>query len=168
MDKSITSMTGQCCYMPIFDCNVSLPLRESVARSPSLKNLLPRVELALIQEDAYKRLYSNNLDQFDAELGASVCHLVKKLDDWAQKYHDLVETNSTKTDTVGGPLVTVDLGINIALTYHFHITRLMVHRPGVTTSDRRQCWEDAVTCVQLLQRLSADAQAETGLVVLRQ
>lgn len=165
IDKSITSMIGQSCYMPFFDCNVGLPDKIDLADT-CLKGLLPRIELALIQEDAYKRLRSSQPGQVGTERRSSILHLSKKLTDWALKYCDLFE--ETPIDGSSSPLALTDLQANTALTYHFHITRLMVHRPSKDPSDKKQCREDAVACIQLLQRLSGDPSSEDGSVMLRQ
>ena len=159
-------MIGQSCYMPLFDCNVGLPEKVDLA-DPCLKRLHPRIELALIQEDAYKRLHSSQPDQVGTERRSSTFHLSKKLTDWALKYCDLFEDSPSDGSSTLEAL-TLNLQVNIALTYHFHITRLMVHRPGKDPSDRKQCREDAVACIRLLQRLCGDSNSETGSVMLRQ
>ena len=151
--------------MPLFDCNVGLPGKVDFA-DPCLKRLLPRIELALIQEDAYKRLHSSQPDQVGTERRSSIFHLSKKLTDWAHKYCDLFEEGPI--DGTSPPSALTDLQANTALTYHFHITRLMVHRPSKDPSDKIQCREDAVACVRLLQRLSGDSNSENGSVMLRQ
>ena len=171
IDKSITSMIGQSCYMPLFDCNVSPP--EKVALTdPYLKRLLPRIQLAFIQEDAYKRLHSSQPGQVGTERRSRILHLSKKLTDWALKHSDLFEEKHKTWSPIDGSsppsALTSNLQANTALTYHFHITRLMVHRPSKDPSDRKQCREDAVACVRLLQRLSGDLNSETGSVLLRQ
>ena len=164
-------MIGQSCYMPLFDCNVGLPEKDDLA-DPCLKRLLPRIELAMIQEDAYKRLHSSQPDQARTERRGSILHLSKKLTDWAFKYCDLFEEKHkawSPVDESSPPsALALDLQANIALTYHFHITRIMVHRPSKNPSDKRQCREDAVACVRLLQRLPRDPNSETGSVLLRQ
>ena len=164
-------MIGQSCYMPLFDCNVGFPEKVDLA-DPCLKRLLPRIELALIQEDAYKRLLSSQPDQAGTERRSSILHLSRKLTDWAFKYSDLFEEKHKTWSPIDGSsppsALTLDLEANIALTYHFHITRIMVHRPSKSPSDKRQCREDAVACVRLLQRLSGDSNSETGSVLLRQ
>lgn len=171
IDKSITSMIGQSCYMPLFDCDVALPEKVELA-DPCLKRLLPRIELALIQEDAYKRLHSSRADQVGTERRGSLLLFSKKLSDWAHKYCDLFgekhKTWSSFGESSPPSALTFNIQANIALAYHFHITRLMVHRPSKDPSDRKQCREDAVACVRLLQRLSGEPNSETGSVLLRQ
>lgn len=171
IDKSVTSMIGQSCYMPLFDCNVGLPEKADLA-DPCLKRLLPRIELALIQEDAYKRLHSSQPDQVGTERRSSIFHLSKKLTDWALKYCDLFEEKQKTWSPIDGSsptsTLTLNLQANTALTYHFHITRLMVHRPSKDPSDKKQCREDAVACVRLLQRLSGDSNSDIGSFMLRQ
>lgn len=164
-------MIGQSCYMPLFDCNVGLPDKVELA-DPCLKRFLPRIELALIQEDAYKRLHSSQPDQAGTERRSSIFHLSKKLTDWALKYCDLFEakhdTWSPIDESSPPSALTLNLQANTALIYHFHITRLMVHRPSKDPSDKKQCREDAVACVRLLQQLSGDSNSEIGSVLLRQ
>jgi len=171
IDKSITSMIGQPCYMPFSDCNGGLPEKAELANS-CLKSLLPRIELALIQEDAYKRLYSSQPDQVGTEQRSSIFHLSKKLTDWALKYCDLFEEKHKTWTLMDGPsppsALTLNLQAKTALTYHFHITRLMVHRPSKDPSNQKQCRKDAVACVRLLQQLSEDSNSETSSVMLRQ
>ena len=158
-------MIGQSCYMPLFDCNVGLPDKVDLA-DPGLKRLLPRIELALIQEDAYKRLHSSQPDQVGTKRRSSISRLSKKLTDWTLKYCNLFEEGPI--DGSAPPSARSDLQANTALAYHFHITRLMVHRPSKDQSDKKQCQEDAVACVRLLQRLSGDSDSEYGSVMLRQ
>ena len=165
IDKSITSMIGQSCYMPMFDCNVGLPEKVDLA-DPCLKRLLPRIELALIQEDAYRSLHSSQPDQTGTERRSSIFQLSKKLTDWALKYCDLFDEGPI--NGTSSPSAFTDLQANTALTYHFHITRLMVHRPSKDPTDKNQCREDAVACILLLQRLSEGSNFENGSVLLRQ
>ena len=161
-------MIGQSCYMPRFDCNVRLPQEASFA-ALNLEAFLPRVELALIQEATYKKIYSSDPDQSEMDLRRNVSHLGKKLDDWALKHRNFFEARykkSSTVDTFSG--LRMEFQANIALTYHFHITRLMVYRPSNDLSDKIQCWEDAVACVRALEQLGGDSKAETGLIMLRQ
>ena len=158
-------MIGQSCYMPMFDCNVGLPEKVDLA-DPCLKRLLPRIELALIQEDTYRILHSSQPDQVGTERRSSILHLSKKLTDWALKYRDLFDEGPINGSL--SPLALTDLQANTALTYNFHITRLMVHRPSKDPSDKKQCREDAIACILLLQRLSEGSNFEISSVILRQ
>ena len=157
--------------MPLFDCNVGLPEKVDLA-DPCLKRLLPRVELALIQEDAYKSLHSGQSDQVGTERRISISRLSKKLTNWALKYCDLFEEKHKTWSPIDGSsppsALSVNLQANTVLTYHFHITRLMVHRPSRDPSDKKQCREDAVACVRLLQQLCGDSTSEAGSILLRQ
>ena len=167
IDKNITSMIGQSCYMPLIDCNVSLPEKVDLA-DPCLKRLLPRIELALIQEDAYKRLHSNQPDQIvEKEQRNNILYLDKKLNEWAFKYREVIEESPFDESSPPSALP-FNLQANTALTYHFHITRLTVYRSSNDPSDKKKCRDDAVACVRLLQRLSGDFNSETGCVMLRE
>ena len=149
----------------MFDCSIGLPEKVDLV-DPCLKRLLPRIELALIQEDAYRRLHSSQPDQTGTERRSSIFHLNKKLTDWALKYCDIFDEGPINGSSSHSALT--DLQASTALTYHFHITRLIVHRPSKDSSDRKQCREDAVACILQLQRLSEGSNFENGSVMLRQ
>ena len=159
-------MAGQSCYMPLIDCNVSLPEKADPA-DPYLLRLLPRIELAFIQEDAYKRLHSNQPEQVEKEQRNNILYLDKKLNEWAFKYREVFE-ESPFDESPPPPALPFNLQANTALAYHFHISRLMVHRFGNDPFDKEKCREDAVQCVRLLQRLSGDLDSENGSVMLRE
>ena len=159
-------MIGQSCYMPLNDCNVSLPEKTDLA-DPCFKRLLPRIELALIQENANKRLPSNQPDQVEKEQRSNIWYLDKKLNEWAFKYRDIIE-ESLFDESSPTSALSFNLQANTALAYHFHITRLTVYQSSNNPSDKSKCREDAVACVRLLQRLSGGFNSETCSVMLRE
>ncbi|KAI9880707.1 MAG: hypothetical protein M1830_001340 [Pleopsidium flavum] len=163
IDKTVALTMGHSCYLPIFDCDVSMP--ENDPANPFLKHFVARIELAIIQEDSYQSLYSSQASRRgDSERNSSISRLDNQLALWASKHQALCEEaheadNGSSDD---------QSHVNTALSYYFYSTRILVDRPGRDPSYKKQSRDDARNSVQLLQRLSGDSDSIGSAVMLRQ
>jgi len=163
IDKTIALTMGHSCYLPIFDCDVSVP--ENDPANPFLKHFVARIELAIIQEDSYQSLYSSQAcRRGHSERSSSISRLDRKLALWARKHQALCEEGHEAHNGSSSN----SSHVNTALSYYFYSTRILVDRPCRDPAHKKQCREDARNCVQLLQRLSGESGLIAGAVMLRQ
>lgn len=166
VDKTISLTMGQSCCLPMYDCDVASPNEDEFNNFH--KHFVARIELAAMQEDSYQILYSSQARR-RGEFGRSsgICQLDLKLALGASKHEDLREDVEKESGT-SSPAHSLQSYASTALSYHFYMTRLLVHRAIKRTSDRRQCCSDARTCIRLLQRLSMTYTPGASAVMSRQ
>ena len=156
----INTNLGVPCCLPRFDCNVDLP--ENDPANPFLKHLVARIELAVIQENTYRWLYSSEAcKKGHVERGDQIDRLDRELRGWTSTNKKLCTVTNAGTNNP----TSSDFFASIALNYFYHSTRLLVHRAGKKFSDQQQCRENARACLQIFARLNREcASIETAIV----
>ena len=163
IDKSISINLGIPCCLPSFDCAVELPKDDPA--NPFLKQLRARVELASIQEDIYRSLYSSQAcRRGDLEASSQQSRLDRELTTWIRDKAELC------TDDIGGNNRSSpkNFQAGIALSYTYHSTRILLHRAGNKPSDQEQCREDARACLHIFTRLNRHSASVESAIASRQ
>lgn len=159
----ISTNLGVPCCLPSFDCNVDLP--ESDPTNPFLKHLVARIELAGIQEDIYRSLYSSQAcRRGHLERGGQIARLDRELALWTSNNKKLCTTTIAGTNTPPSN----DSLASTALNYFYYSTRVLVHRAGKESSDQQQCRENARACLQIFARLNSERASIDSAIVSRQ
>lgn len=163
IDKMISTNLGVPCCFPSFDCNVELPKNDPT--NPYLKHLVARIELAGIQEDTYRCLYSSQAyRRGHVERKGQIARLDRELALWASNNKKLCTNGVTRIK--GSP--SNDSHANTALSYFYYSTRILVHRAGNESSDQHQCRENARACLQIFARLNRESASIESAIVSRQ
>lgn len=163
IDKMISTNLGIPCCLPSFDCNVELPKNDPT--NPSLKHLVARIELACIQEDTYRSLYSSQAyRRGHVDRKGQIVRLDRELALWMSNNKKLCISGATRSN--GSP--SNESHANTALSYFYHSTRILVHRAGNESSDQHQCRENARACLQIFARLNRELVSIESAIVSRQ
>ena len=164
MDKMISTSLGIPCCLPSFDCDVSLP--ENDPTNPYLKHWVARIEVATIQEDTYQSLYSTQAcRRGDSERKFQIARLDRKLALWIDKNNSLCEKDITEENNLSQNSL---CPANVALSYFYHSTRILVHRTGKEPSNKQRCRDGIKACVHLFARLGQGLLSVDAEILLRQ
>ena len=159
-DKTISLTTGNSGCLSLHDCDVDLP--EKDVGNPYLRHVLARIELACIQEDCYRELFSTKaLRQDNAERSARIVRVDHKLDSWAKKHLSLCSSGQANTDSAQ------DYS-NTTISYYLHSTRILTHGSSREVAQRIRCREEARICIHLFQKLISESTTMSNAVILRQ
>ncbi len=158
----ISTNLGISCCLPSFDCDVQLPKNDD--SNPFPKHLIARIELACIQEDTYQSLYSSQASRKNqAEREAEITRLDRELALWMSNNKKLCNNWIESTD---GPTWN-SFHPNIALSYFFYSSQILVHRAGNEDSDQHQCRRIARACLQIFASLDRESTSIESAVVSR-
>ncbi|KAL8784526.1 MAG: hypothetical protein Q9195_009012 [Heterodermia aff. obscurata] len=159
-DKTISLTTGNSGCLSLHDCDVDLPERD--VSNPYLGYVLARIELACIQEDCYRELFSTKaLKQDNAERSARILSINHKLDLWAKRHLSFCGGDQAKSDSAQ------DYS-NTAISYYLHSTRVLTQGSSQEANQRNWCREDARICIYLFQKMIRESTTMSNAVILRQ
>ncbi|MCJ1377769.1 hypothetical protein MMC17_000865 [Xylographa soralifera] len=164
MDKTISTSLGIPCCLPSFDCDVSLP--ENDPTNPYLKHWIARIEVATIQEDTYQSLYSTQAcRRGESERKTQIARLDRKLALWSDKNNHLCETDTTEENNMSQKSL---CPANVALSYFYHSTRILIHRAGKELTNKQRCRDATRVCVHLFVLLGHGSLSVDAKIWLRQ
>ena len=91
MDKQLALMSGKSCHLQGFDCDVPLPSSDNTNDMPLRDHWVAAVQLAFINEDIYRNLYSaESARASDAQRQRKVELLTQNLKNWTTTHRQLL------------------------------------------------------------------------------
>ncbi|KAH8805343.1 fungal-specific transcription factor domain-containing protein [Xylogone sp. PMI_703] len=156
IDKHISFLVANSCRLPSYDCNVSFPEDEHFQRF-----LVPRIQLARIQEQIYIDLYSA-LAQGRSVMDCQrrMLKLRKSLDYWHQMHESsLSEAPFQESDP--------DANLRLALNFNYYNTRIMACQQSLDETLIKLRLEDARMGIRLMFRARMLSRTLSGSQLLR-
>lgn len=146
MDKHISSLMGNSCRLPSYDCDLPFPEDEHFQRY-----LVPQIRLARIQEQIYIDLYSAHAKgRSSTSRQRRIPRLRKSLEQWYKLHEGVLTAEDPVREQELESEHSTKGHFRLALNFCFHNTRIMACRDSEDEETAKLCLEDARKGIKLM------------------